>query len=94
MPQPEGGQEVLIDLLKQMKLDGSFCGLLNEKMTITFVVESDGSLTHQRILGETAHSEVGRQVFTGLNNIAWSAGKCQGEAVAVRYFIPIYIHAR
>jgi hypothetical protein len=92
-PEFSNGKEMLVQFIqKNLKFpsDMEFQG----SIYVTFIVETDGKLTDKRVYKKevnnskpTPAEQAALDVFDKMPN--WTSGKCSGQAVPVRMYLPI-----
>ncbi len=90
MPKFIGGEDSLKKFIKnnfKWPNDGDID--FQGSVYISFIVESDGSLTNKSILrGIYQHAD--KEAMRIINIMPkWKSGKCEGRAVPVKYYLPI-----
>ncbi len=69
----------------QIALENNISG----RVTVTFVIEKDGRLTNIQVLQSPDRSLSDEAVRVLQKSPVWSAGKQRGQAVRVRYNLPV-----
>ena len=94
MPEPVGGQKVLLKKLGQeIKLGNVSEDMLTGEMTVvSFVVSENGEIIKEHIEREDFRNRnVAEQVFGVIESIDWAPGSCNGYFVPVEYRLPLRI---
>jgi periplasmic protein TonB len=89
MPEFPGGNDSLIKFIENNLTWPNDGADFQGTVYISFIVESDGSLTNKTILkGICEHAD--KEALRLINIMPkWIAGKCKGKTVPVKYVIPL-----
>jgi hypothetical protein len=91
-PECEGGTAAwLRHLNKTLGARETSSGEIRSSYTIAFIVEKDGTISGERVLG-APKSGITKQLFFAVRSIRWIPGRCHGKNVPMLYKLPIIIH--
>lgn len=95
MPTYRGGEHKLfMDLIKHIEYPSTFLEIdYSSKIIFSFIINPDGKISHFDIIKP---KEINAQLRKNLMELQkyidhWNPGKCNGKAVAVRYYLPLNI---
>lgn len=94
MPEPVGGQKVLLKKLGQEVKLGQISEekLTGEMTVVSFVVGVKGEIFDKKVEREDfRNKDIPEQMFAVIESLTWIPGSCNGYIVPVKYVLPLRI---
>jgi hypothetical protein len=94
MPEPVGGQKVLLKKLGQEVRLGQISEemLTGEMTVVSFVVGEKGEIIEKKVEREDFRNrDIPEQIFAVIESLTWIPGTCNGYIVPVKYILPLRI---
>jgi protein TonB len=91
MPSFPGGQKALLEYLAANVRYPDDCeeACVQGRVVVSFVVERDGSITEPKVV-KSVYPSLDEEALRVVNGMPkWSPGKLNGEAVRIKYVIPV-----